>query len=74
MDDFAFLKVHSYGTIICNLITHHPVTLLPNRKPETILTWLKNYPFIQVVSRDDYQSFRQAITEASSDILQVYDR
>lgn len=32
------------------------------------------HPFIQVVSRDDFNSFRQAITQASNQITQVYDR
>lgn len=58
IDDFAFLKGHRYGTIICDLSTHAPVALLPDRKPET-----DNHPSIQVVSRDGYQAFRQAIQE-----------
>ena len=74
IDDFAFRKGHSYGTIICDLSTHKPVALLPERYPETISEWLKNHQNIQVVSRDGYQAFRKGIQNASQSILQVYDR
>jgi transposase len=74
IDDFAFLKGHRYGTIVCDLTTHHPVALLPDRRSETVSSWLKDHSFIQVVSRDGFRAFRQAISQASSSILQVYDR
>ncbi|USK62409.1 transposase [Peribacillus asahii] len=74
IDDFTFLKGHRYGTIVCDLTTHQPVALLPNRKPETVSNWLKNHPFIQVVSRDGFGAFRQVISQASSSILQVYNQ
>jgi transposase len=74
IDDFAFLKGHRYGTIICDLTSHQPVALLPDRKPETVTTWLNEQSFIEVVSRDGFRAFRQAISQASSTISQVYDR
>lgn len=58
----------SYGTIICDLTTYQPVALLPDRKPETVTTWLKGQGFIEVVSRDGFRAFRQAISQASSTI------
>ncbi|NZD35036.1 transposase [Bacillus cytotoxicus] len=53
---------------------HRPLALLPNRSPETLAEWLKQPPHIQVVSCDGFTSFRQGISDASSSILQVYDR
>ncbi|MBO0962845.1 transposase [Neobacillus sp. MM2021_6] len=74
IDDFAFLKGHTYGTIICDLTTHQPVALLPDRKPETVTSRLNEQSIIEVVSRDGFRAFRQAISQASSTISQVYDR
>ncbi|GMG76898.1 hypothetical protein ShirakiTB12_54150 [Priestia megaterium] len=74
IDDFAFRKGHTYGTLVCDLTTHKPVAVLPNRKPNTITSWLKKHKHIKVVSRDGYSGFRQGISAANKMILQVYDR
>jgi transposase len=74
LDDFALRKGHTYGTLICNLKTHQPIALLPDRRPETVTSWLQKYPAIQMVSRDGFTGFRQGITEANPSIKQIYDR
>jgi transposase len=74
LDDFAFKKGHTYGTLICDLKSHLPIALLPDRLAESVTEWLVDQPHIQVVSRDGFNPFRQGITEASPSILQVYDR
>lgn len=51
-----------------------PLALLPNRESETVTQWLKTYPHIEVVSLDGFTGFLQAISDANSSILQVYDR
>ncbi|WP_327939768.1 transposase [Bacillus wiedmannii] len=35
---------------------------------------MKTYPHIEVVSHDGFTDFRQAISDANTSILQVYDR
>lgn len=74
LDDFAFRKGSTYGTLICDFQTNYPVAILPSRSPEIITTWLKKYPDIQIVSRDGYNGYRQGITKANPYIKQVYDR
>lgn len=74
LDDFAFCKGHTYGTIICDLQSKTPLALLPNRLPETVTTWLIKHPFIEIVSRDGFTSFRQGISNANPAITQIYDR
>jgi transposase len=74
LDDFAFCKGHTYGTLVCDLESKAPLALLPNRLPETITNWLKKYPFIELVSRDGFTGFRQGIKDASNTIIQIYDR
>ena len=36
--------------------------------------WLKQFPHIQVVTRDGFTAFRQAISKANTAIEQVYNR
>ncbi|MEW4318953.1 transposase [Bacillus thuringiensis] len=60
--------------MIYDLQSHMPLALLPNRESEQVTQWLKTYPHIEVVSRDGFTGFRQAISDANSSILQVYDR
>ena len=74
LDDFAFCKGHTYGTLICDLQSKVPLALLPDRLPETVTAWLMKYPFIEVVSRDGSTGFRQGISNAGTTITQVYDR
>ncbi|MFD3447578.1 transposase [Microbacteriaceae bacterium 4G12] len=74
VDDFAFRKGHTYGVLICDLTTHAPIAVLPDRLPETLTEWLIQYPHIEVVSRDGFTAFRQGISNANPRILQVYDR
>ncbi|MDM5228356.1 transposase [Cytobacillus sp. NJ13] len=60
--------------MICDLQTHKPLALLPDRRPETVTAWLEMNPFVQMVSRDGFTAFRQGITEADPSIKQIYDR
>lgn len=74
LDDFAFCKGHTYGTLICDLQSKAPLALLPDRLPETVTAWLIKHPYIEVVSRDGFTSFRQGISNANAAITQIYDR
>ncbi len=74
IDDFAFCKGHTYGTLICDLQSKAPLALLRDRLPETVTAWLIKHPFIEVVSRDGFTGFRQGISNANTSINQIYDR
>ena len=52
IDDWAFRKRVSYGTIIVDLDTHRPIELLPDRTAETAIAWLQGQPQLAVVARD----------------------
>ncbi len=52
IDDFAFRRGQTYGTIVCDLERRRPVTLLPDRALETSRAWLYEHPSISVVARD----------------------
>lgn len=52
VDDFAYKKHHTYGTIIVNEKTHEPITLLDGRNGDTLREWLKNNKNVKVFTRD----------------------
>lgn len=74
VDDFAFRKCVSYGTMIVNLETHKPIALLPGRAADPLAAWLSQHPSIEIVSRDRAQSFRSGITTGAPTAIQVADR
>ena len=74
VDDFAYKKRHTYGTIIVNEKTHEPVTLLDGRNGDTLREWLKNNKNIKVVTRDRASAYAKVISEELPDAMQVADR
>lgn len=58
VDDFVFRKGHTYGTLICDHQKGVPLALLSDRNPETVALWLKQFPHIQMVTRDGFTAFR----------------
>ena len=74
IDDWAWRKGQSYGTIIVDLERSDVVDLLPDRDPETVKGWLKEHPGVELVSRDRWPDFIQAAAEGAPDAQQVADR
>jgi len=74
IDDFAFRKGQTYGTILIDLKTSTPVDLLPNREKETVEKWLKDHPGAKIVSRDRSAVYAEAIREGAPEAVHVADR
>ena len=51
VDDWAFRRGHTYGTIVCDLERRCPLDLLPDRTSETLAAWLKDHPEVTIISR-----------------------
>ena len=67
-------KGQRYGTILCDLETHRPVDLLPERSVESLERWLKEHPEIEVVSRDRGDEYAKGASQGDSQAIQVADR
>ena len=74
IDDFAFRKRKTYGTIMVDIDTHRIIDLLASREAADVAEWLKSYPNLEVVSRDGSVSYKSAIEQAGSHLQQVSDR
>ncbi len=74
VDDWAWRRNQRYGTIICDLERHRPVTLLPDREPATATAWLERHQEITVVARDRGGGYGEAVTRALPQATQVVDR
>lgn len=74
IDDFAFRRGQTYGTIVCDLERRRPVTLLPDRALDTSRAWLATHPSITTVARDRGGGYGEAIAKALPNADQVADR
>src|SRR5437868_1512644 len=74
IDDFAMKRGNSYGTILVNIQTSKPLTLLPDRTAEAVMPWLKSHQEIEVVSRDRASAYADAVKRALPHATQVADR
>lgn len=74
VDDFAFKKKQTYGTIIVDGETHKPIALLEGRDKETLKHWLKHNSHIQTITRDRAGVYASAITESLPGAMQIADR
>lgn len=74
IDDFAFRKGISYGTIIVDHDTGRPIQLVTGRAKEDVLPYIKRFKNLQIVSRDRASAYSSAVKEVNPDAIQVADR
>ncbi|WP_242649463.1 ISL3 family transposase [Clostridium kluyveri] len=74
MDDFAFKKRYTYGTIMIDIDTHRVIDVLDSRDKDRVIEWLNTYPNIKVVSRDGSRTYGAAIKASHPNAIQVTDR
>ncbi len=74
IDDWAWKKGMTYGTILVDLQSRRPIELLPDRTAETAEAWLQSHPEITVVSRDRGGDYAAAAKRGAPQAQQVADK
>lgn len=74
VDDFAFRKRYTYGTVMVDLETHRIVDIIDSRETKQVEEWLKTYPNLKVISRDGAQTYASAVRNAHPNAVQISDR
>ena len=74
VDDWAWRRGHTYGTIVCDLERHRVIDLLPGRSAEPLRNWLAAHPSVRVVSRDRSGPYAEAARTGAPAATQVADR
>jgi Transposase/zinc-finger of transposase IS204/IS1001/IS1096/IS1165/Homeodomain-like domain len=74
VDDWAWRKRQSYGTILVDLDRHRVVDLLPDRSAESLALWLEKHPTVEVIARDRGGLYAEGALQGAPSAVQVADR
>jgi transposase len=76
VDDFAFKKGSTYGTILVDLEEHKVVDLLPERSQESLVGWFESHPAsgVEVATRDRSNIYREGLSKGAPKATHVTDR
>lgn len=73
VDDYAFRKRYTFGTVMVDLDTHRIIDIIDSRETKQVEEWLKAYPNLKVVSRDGAQTYASAVRNAHPNAIQISD-
>lgn len=74
LDDFAFRRGRTFGTVVVDLDAHQIIDVLPDRQAETASAWMTTHPEITHVSRDRGAEYASAASTGAPQAIQVADR
>jgi len=77
VDDFAFKKGSTYGTILVDLERHKVVDLIPDRSQESLVGWFESHPGaeeVEVATRDRSKIYREGLAKGAPGATHVADR
>src|SRR5262249_4718152 len=74
LDDCAFRRGRTFGTVVVDLDAHQIIDLLPDREAETCVAPISDHPEITYVSRDRGAEYASAASTGAPQAIQVADR
>ena len=74
VDDWAWCKGQTFGTILVDLERSQVVDLLPTRSADSLSEWLAQHPEVTTVSRDRQGVYAEGARRVVPEAVQVADR
>jgi DNA-binding NarL/FixJ family response regulator len=74
VDDFALRRSHAYATVLIDAETGQRIDVVAGRRAETLETWLRSHPGVEVVCRDGSGAYAEAVRRALPGAVQAGDR
>jgi hypothetical protein len=74
IDDFAFRRGRTYGTVLIDMETGKIIDVLPDRETQTVKKWLEDHPGAAIICRDRGTGYGSACRQGAPDAVQVADR
>ena len=74
VDDWAYRKGITYGSILVDMRTNRVIDLLTDRETVTFESWLRKHPEIRLISRDRSTNYSFAVSNVNKEIKEVADR